>query len=337
MSFFPPVTLTARSLQALSANGIVLTIGGKPLANVNSKVLLDLKLLKHNLLDGGPKIDRKQAIKNVIALGRGTTPRELHDIGVSNVDLLDPFNNLKKVDSDRWSGRLSDAFSHYLFDAPGIPKNEYSDKLRAFSMLAGFARTNDDKSYVVKVLMDVMKKHDKSTALHMQETAKWAVAIAKEMGLSDDEVWQVQVATLLHDIGKLGVKKEVLDKLGDLNKDDVFRLHELHVILGYDILRHISWFTKDMLDIVLYHHYLQGYPEGLDFHNISLMVKIVAVADSYDAATGGRVYQAKITPQQMMAELESCKRTVKGKEVIVNYDKTVVAAFRRVLEREKII
>jgi HD-GYP domain-containing protein (c-di-GMP phosphodiesterase class II) len=123
--------------------------------------------------------------------------------------------------------------------------------------------------------------------------------IGKQMGLSLDDQDMLYYMGLLHDIGKIGIPDEIINKTSKLS-DEEFNLIQSHPIFGYDILSEISS-RPELAEAARWHHEHYdgtGYPDKLSGEDIPFMVRIVAVADSYDAMTSNRSYR-KYLPQDV--------------------------------------
>lgn len=138
-----------------------------------------------------------------------------------------------------------------------------------------------------------LKNKDDYTYIHSVAVCALMVALANELGLSDDEVKQAGMAGLLHDIGKAGVPLEVLNKPGALT-DEEFTTVKLHPERGHAMLVQANITDEVVLDVVLHHHEKMngmGYPNKLKADEISLFAKMGAVCDVYDAVTSNRPYK----------------------------------------------
>ncbi len=135
--------------------------------------------------------------------------------------------------------------------------------------------------------------------------ASLATGIALEMGLPSDEIERIRIASLLHDLGKLAVPSEILDKPTKLTDGEWQAIGE-HPRIGQVILEQASG-LRDAIPVVLHHHERYnggGYPHGLRGNEIPLGARIVAVADAYHAMVHDRPYQGALTHEQALAELK---------------------------------
>lgn len=177
----------------------------------------------------------------------------------------------------------------------------------------------------IKSLALAIDAKDAYTHQHILRVQRYAVAVAKEMGLTGSELEGVNTGALLHDIGKLGVPEYVLLKPGKLTPEEFAKIKE-HPRIGADILADIP-FPWPVLPGVKYHHEKwngTGYPEGLAGTNIPLQARILAVADVYDALTSNRAYRGA-WPHERAVELIR-------KESGTHFDPIIADAFLRVID-----
>lgn len=144
----------------------------------------------------------------------------------------------------------------------------------------------------VASLSSAVEKRDPYTAGHQQRVTQLACAIAREVGLPEKNISGVSMASVIHDIGKMYVPAEILNKPGRLS-DAEFTLIKIHPQVGYDILKEIE-FPWPIADIVLQHHERMdgsGYPRGLTSEDIFPEAKIITVADVVEAMVSHRPYR----------------------------------------------
>ena len=145
---------------------------------------------------------------------------------------------------------------------------------------------------VIRSLVNTLDAKDSYTCGHSDRVAETARLIAAQMDQDVEFCEQIYMTGLLHDVGKIGVPDEVLNKPGRLT-DDEFDLIKQHPVIGHEILSHLSNFSY-VLPGVLHHHESfdgSGYPHGLSQTDIPLDARILAVADAYDAMTSDRPYR----------------------------------------------
>lgn len=155
---------------------------------------------------------------------------------------------------------------------------------------------------IIKALVSTIDAKDHYTGGHSQRVAKYATEIAKRMGKSEEEIEIIWRAGILHDIGKIRVPVEVINKKGKLN-DEEFDQIRIHPVSGFLILKNI-YDDERISYAAKFHHERydgRGYPNGLAGENIPEVARIVAVADSYDAMASNRSYR-KALPQEIVRE-----------------------------------
>lgn len=172
----------------------------------------------------------------------------------------------------------------------------------------------------VKGLAAAIDGKDPYTRGHSERVSRFSVAIAQRLGLDDEEVEKIRISALLHDVGKIGIDDNILKKPAALT-DEEYEVMKKHPQKGFKIMSQIPA-MKEFLPGMYMHHEMvdgKGYPQGLKGHEIPLMGKIVAVADTFDAMTTDRPYQKAMKFEDAVARIESFVDT--------RYDADVVAAF----------
>lgn len=165
----------------------------------------------------------------------------------------------------------------------------------------------------IAVDISVLKVSDEYTFKHSVDVATMAMIIAKKTGMAREEVYDIGVTGLLHDIGKSKIPNEILNKPGKLT-DEEFAIMKHHPIYGYRILENNEELSDKIKLGVLQHHEKingKGYPMGVDAEQISTFAKIISVVDIYDALVTERPYKLGLSPRDavemimaMTAELD---------------------------------
>ena len=167
-----------------------------------------------------------------------------------------------------------------------------------------------------------LKAHDEYTYMHSVAVCGLMVALARRLGLPEDQVRDAGAAGMLHDLGKAAMPLEVLNKPGALS-DDEFKVMKSHPERGFAMLKDAGGASEAVLDVALHHHEKfdgSGYPHRLAGEGISLLSRMGAVCDVYDAITSNRPYKKAWGPA------ESLQRMVGWKG---HFDETVLKAFIR--------
>jgi len=160
----------------------------------------------------------------------------------------------------------------------------------------------------VNALASAFEKRDPYTAGHEQRVTQLACAISTELGLSDEEIEGIRIAGLLHDIGKISIPIDILNKPVKLSKHE-FNLIKEHSEAGYEILKDVE-FDQPIAQIVLQHHERMdgsGYHHGLSGDDIIRQAKILAVSDVVEAMASHRPYRAALGIEMALGEIEKNK------------------------------
>ncbi len=181
----------------------------------------------------------------------------------------------------------------------------------------------------IQMLAGAVDEKDPYTRGHSDRVTRYSVLIATEMGLSTEEVEKIRIAAQLHDVGKIGIEDRILKKPGALTPEE-FEIMKTHTTKGATILRPVEQLRDMIPGIELHHESLdgRGYPHGLKGDEIPLMPRIITVADTFDAMTTNRPYQAAADPEYVVRIINSLANT--------KFDPRCVAAFTAVFERGQV-
>lgn len=181
---------------------------------------------------------------------------------------------------------------------------------------------------LIRTLSSALDARDPYTRGHSERVSQYSVAIAKGMGLTQEELDSIEKVALLHDIGKIGVRDHVLLQQGPLN-DEQWAMMKSHTTIGARILEIIEprslvgeWFKG-----ALFHQERfdgRGYPQGLAGGDIPLVARIIAVADTLDAMTTDRPYRKGMSFAEAAAEIERCSAS--------QFDPEAVRAFQNAMD-----
>ncbi len=147
---------------------------------------------------------------------------------------------------------------------------------------------------IIQTLAEISEAKSGETGQHVRRVAEYSTLLAKEYGLSNEEVMQIKIASMMHDVGKLLVPREIIEKPGALSKEE-YGIMQLHTNYGNDILSNSKGEVIAMARQIAYQHHERwdgkGYPDGISGDEISIYAQIVSVADVYDALTSRRSYK----------------------------------------------
>lgn len=151
-----------------------------------------------------------------------------------------------------------------------------------------------------------LKTHDDYTYLHSVAVCALMISLARQLNLDEHQVRRAGTCGLLHDVGKAGISLDILNKPGKLTEQE-FEIMKAHPVIGETLLRK-SGGDADLLDVVRHHHEKMngmGYPDGLKGQAISLLSRMAAVCDVYDAITSNRPYKEGWNPATAMHQMAS--------------------------------
>jgi diguanylate cyclase (GGDEF)-like protein/PAS domain S-box-containing protein len=163
------------------------------------------------------------------------------------------------------------------------------------------------RSTIVNTLLATLNEKSIETQEHSRRLEGYCQAMGKKLNLSAEELNELPLLAVLHDIGKIGIHQEVLQKPGELSPGEWEEV-ERHPEIGYRITKNIPELSM-VADYILLHHERwdgTGYPKGYKGEEIPLPCRILAVADTYDVMMHGRVYKQAISKEEAIAELKRC-------------------------------
>ncbi len=169
-------------------------------------------------------------------------------------------------------------------------------------------------------LVQLLDLKDLTTGVHSSRLTTWAITIAKLVGLTADETRQVEIAAVLHDLGKIGIPDEILKKPSRLTPEEQAIMRK-HPEYGWAVLKNIPGCQVASL-LILHHHEMwdgNGYPAGLKGEDIPLGARIVAITDAFDAMTSDRCYRKGMPIERALETLERFAGT--------QFDPSLVAVF----------
>jgi HD-GYP domain-containing protein (c-di-GMP phosphodiesterase class II) len=204
---------------------------------------------------------------------------------------------------------MSDDLERLVFDLKRAAEENRSLFMSSIQMLAGAV---DEK--------------DPYTRGHSDRVTRYSIILATELALVTEEIEKIRISAQLHDVGKIGIEDRILKKPGALTPDE-FEIMKTHTSKGASILRPVEQLREMIPGIELHHESLdgRGYPYGFKGEQVPLMPRIIMVADTFDAMTTNRPYQAAMEPDYVVRIINSLAST--------KFDPRVVAALTAVFER----
>jgi diguanylate cyclase (GGDEF)-like protein/putative nucleotidyltransferase with HDIG domain len=239
---------------------------------------------------------------------------------VSTADHVDP------NEARRWKRDVLEAYLGVtlkrLFSTGPEAFDEIHQRLRQFTDSLPDSETaavsaNTGAAAVPQSILDTVTSlayaidaKDQYTQGHSQKVSAYAALLAEALGMTEVEVDEIRLAAVLHDVGKVGIPEQILNKSGPLNPEE-WETMKTHVIYGARILEPLTPLAR-IREMVLHHHEFfdgSGYPHGLAAEKIPLGARIITIADSYDTITSDRSYKKGRPAEEALAELERCAQT----------------------------
>jgi HD-GYP domain-containing protein (c-di-GMP phosphodiesterase class II) len=176
------------------------------------------------------------------------------------------------------------------------------------------------RSSVICAFNQLLDLKDLNTGVHSTRLAEWGMRVGQELGLEEVELQNLEVAALLHDIGKMGIPDAILRKPGRLDPEE-YALMKKHPEYGWAVLRMLPGFERAALDILHHHENFdgKGYPAGLKELEIPVVSRIVSVIDAFDAMVSSRPYRVGLPHEEAVRRLVESSGT--------QFDPAVVQCF----------
>lgn len=169
-----------------------------------------------------------------------------------------------------------------------------------------YARTST-RSKIIDLIMNTLYEKSNRELQHSQRVSEICGAIAAKMNFNIDDINQMKIAGLMHDIGKIGISEEILNKPEKLTVDEWSEMKR-HPEIGFRILSSDDKFSKIASYVIEHHEYFDGngYPKGLKGEEISVQAKIISIADAFDAMTAKRTYCQAVSEDKAINEIIKC-------------------------------
>jgi response regulator RpfG family c-di-GMP phosphodiesterase len=322
-------------------------------------VTLDLKMPGISGIDVLKEINKLNAdIEVVIITGYGTLTNAVEAIRYGAVDFISkPFNvaeiisivsksverrnfNLKikdlinKIKGLRLPGGngQQEALSNIEATLNWVPELELGKELTESLLdLESFRTQKVSVNYLdfLKVLIYILESKEPYTSGHSERVSLYSGIIAQDLHLTPQEKEDLQIATLLHDIGKIGLSNRLLRKNG-LNQDDRLDIRQ-HPVKGVHLIEPLA-FSPSITSAIRHHHEWwngSGYPDGLSGEEIPLLARIISLADSYDAMASDRPYRQGLSIKKVEDEI--------AKNAGIQFDPKIVSLFSKHFNSEGIL
>jgi putative two-component system response regulator len=262
-------------------------------------------------------------VAEIISIVKKTVERRSFNVAIKN--LLQKFKS--------WS--LSGADGQELFSNGGSngdpdPKMQelHRELQRSLQQLENFRLQKVAVNYLdfLKVLIYILESKEPYTSGHSERVSIYSDLIAQDLRLSPQEKEDLQIATLLHDIGKVGLSNRLLEKT-DLSEKESLDI-QLHPVKGVHLIEPLA-FSYTIISAIRHHHERwdgTGYPDGLSGEDIPLLARIIALADSYDAMVSDRPYRQGLSLKMVHEEIEKNSGT--------QFDPDMAATFLKQIKKD---
>lgn len=276
-----------------------------------------------------------QIIGELAGILRDEFPPDTYFVRGNDANLIAISTGITEHEAVRIMGSVRIKFSGTFQYALILVEDEYPDMLdvilRAEKNVATRKLMDDEsmRSNTLNSLIRALKECDADTESHVRRTQYLGIKLSRRIGLTDTDEARLALLCVLHDIGKIGVPLEILNKPGKLTEDE-WNVIKSHVYKGYEIANSSTDYM-DIAEAILHHHERwdgKGYPDGLRKETIPILSRIIAVVDAYDAMISKRSYKKKMTVAEAKQELIDNAGT--------QFDPTVVSEFIQLLENEGI-
>lgn len=187
--------------------------------------------------------------------------------------------------------------------------NQLANKLRELEIkhykLKKVTASLEDSNSIIMTIANAVEAKDLNTNGHVNRVAYWSKKLGERLALSNEEMELLRKGSMLHDIGKIGIPDNILNKPGALTSEE-FEIMKTHTIIGENIIKSLKSF-EDVKSIIRHHHEKldgSGYPDNLADKDIDIYTRIVAIVDMYDALIMDRPYRIAMSQEQGFLILE---------------------------------
>lgn len=209
-----------------------------------------------------------------------------------------------------------------LYRAKSFNKNRVETYENVLECICSHMDVKDETVKSLKAFISMINKKDRYTYAHTERVVIYTNWFAEYLELEEEEKIQLKMAAYLHDIGKIEVPEEVLNKKDRLT-DHEFSLLKQHPVAGVDLIQHIEQF-KPFIPIIKHHHERydgRGYPDGLKGKEIPYLARVLTIADSFDAMTSNRPYNNRKNHEDGINELRANAGTQFDSELVESFIK----------------
>ena len=272
-----------------------------------------------------------QQIRMLADTMRQCFPKKTYYVRGLEASLIALCSHSSESEMQACMARVKELFSGKIQYAVSVTTEEKPDILRAIFSASKAMRAKklldreSTHSDMLTSLIRALQECDSDTEHHVRRTQLMGAELGKRIELTDIQQSNLSLLCLLHDIGKIGIPLEILNKPGKLSEEE-WKILQSHTEKGYEIANSNNE-LRGIADEIRHHHERwdgKGYPDGLSRESIPLLSRVIAVVDAYDAMTNNRSYRHAMSPSEAMAELKRCAGS--------QFDPFIVSEFLQLLK-----
>ena len=254
-----------------------------------------------------------QAIKQLADTMRQCLPKQTYYVRGRDAKLIALCSHSSEAEMHAYMAQVKERYAGKIQYAVSVTSEAEPDILAAIleAMKAMRAKKLLDRgsihSEMLTSLIRALQECDSDTEHHVRRTQQMGAELGERIGLTDIQQSNLSLLCLLHDIGKIGIPLEILNKPGKLSAEE-WKILRSHTEKGYEIANSNNE-LRDIADEIRHHHERwdgKGYPDGLSRESIPLLSRVIAVVDAYDAMINNRSYRFAMSPSEAIAELKRC-------------------------------
>lgn len=270
--------------------------------------------------------DKKHVIKLKLSIAAASYPEDSVASGMGLIELVDRILNKIKQDGGNKAYSSMDIKKKKL----SVERREERADIKVLKDKIEDLLKKGNQNIIESIfaLARAIELKDHYTGEHVESTVHYATKIAMMLNLPEDETENIRQASVLHDLGKIGISDKILHKRSKLTKEEYEEIKR-HPQIAADIIRPIH-FLHDIIPLILYHHERwdgRGYPIGLKREEIPVGARVIAIADVYQALISDRPYR------KAFPKADALKIIRKGSGT--QFDPKIVSVFLKILEKEK--
>ena len=288
--------------------------GGNPLAFPIGTAVAICDINSLSLINSGMGNQAgDQMIKLLAETMRDCFPKQTYYVRGLEANLIALCSHSSETEMHARMAKLKECFTGKFQYAVSVTTEEKPDIVQAINvaMKAMRAKKLLDResihSEMLTSLIRALQECDSDTEHHVRRTQKLGAELGKRIELTDIQQSNLALLCLLHDIGKIGIPLEILNKPGKLTEEE-WRILQSHTEKGFEIANSSNE-LRGIADEIQHHHERwdgKGYPDGLSRESIPLLSRVIAVVDAYDAMTNNRAYRRAMSSVDAMEELKRC-------------------------------